>query len=68
MSGPAPQYCGRLGTAGSGDVEYLAEGNSDAGHEVGAEPRDWFDDAQAAGREFLQHATRVKNVWVPYGV
>jgi hypothetical protein len=38
MSGPAPQYCGRLGTAGSGDVEYLAEGNSDAGHEVGAEP------------------------------
>ena len=31
-------------------------------------PRDWFDDAQAAGREFLQHATRVKNIWVPYGV
>ena len=23
---------------------------------------------QGEGREFLQHATRVKNVWVPYGV
>ena len=28
---------------------------------------DWFDRAQAEGRWFLQHATQVKNVWVPYG-
>ena len=35
---------------------------------AGATPRDWFDDTQGEGREFLQHATRVKNVWVPYGV
>ena len=35
-----------------------------AGHVV----RDWFDTAQGEGREFLQHATRVKNIWVPYGV
>lgn len=28
---------------------------------------DWFNRAQAEGRWFLQHATQVKNVWVPYG-
>jgi len=28
---------------------------------------DWFDPAQAEGRWFLQHATQVKNIWVPYG-
>jgi aldehyde dehydrogenase (NAD+) len=28
---------------------------------------DWFNPAQAEGRWFLQHATQVKNVWVPYG-
>ena len=32
------------------------------GHEY-----DWFDRAQAEGRWFLQHATQVKNIWVPYG-
>jgi aldehyde dehydrogenase (NAD+) len=28
---------------------------------------DWFDPRQAEGRWFLQHATQVKNIWVPYG-
>jgi aldehyde dehydrogenase (NAD+) len=28
---------------------------------------DWFDPTQAEGRWFLQHATQVKNIWVPYG-
>jgi aldehyde dehydrogenase (NAD+) len=28
---------------------------------------DWFDVKQAEGRWFLQHATQVKNIWVPYG-
>jgi len=32
------------------------------GHEY-----DWFNRAQAEGRWFLQHATQVKNIWVPYG-
>jgi aldehyde dehydrogenase (NAD+) len=32
------------------------------GHEY-----DWFNPAQAEGRWFLQHATQVKNIWVPYG-
>jgi aldehyde dehydrogenase (NAD+) len=28
---------------------------------------DWFNVAQSEGRWFLQHATQVKNIWVPYG-
>jgi len=28
---------------------------------------DWFDPHQAEGRWFLEHATQVKNIWVPYG-
>jgi aldehyde dehydrogenase (NAD+) len=28
---------------------------------------DWFNPAQGEGRWFLQHATQVKNIWLPYG-
>jgi aldehyde dehydrogenase (NAD+) len=28
---------------------------------------DWFDRKQGEGRWFLEHATQVKNIWVPYG-
>ncbi len=28
---------------------------------------DWFDSRFAEGRWFLEHATQVKNIWVPYG-
>jgi len=28
---------------------------------------DWFDSDFAEGRWFLEHATQVKNIWVPYG-
>jgi aldehyde dehydrogenase (NAD+) len=28
---------------------------------------DWFNSQQAEGRWFLEHATQVKNIWVPYG-
>src|SRR5579862_5486867 len=28
---------------------------------------DWFDRNIAEGRWFLEHATQVKNIWVPYG-
>ncbi len=28
---------------------------------------DWFNPKQGEGRWFLQHATQVKNIWVPYG-
>jgi aldehyde dehydrogenase (NAD+) len=29
--------------------------------------RDWLDPRQGEGREFLRHATEVKNIWIPYG-
>jgi aldehyde dehydrogenase (NAD+) len=29
--------------------------------------RDWLNAEQGEGREFLRHATQVKNIWVPYG-
>ncbi len=32
-----------------------------------AEARDWSDVHVGEGREFLRHATEVKNIWVPYG-
>ena len=34
----------------------------------GAKGRDWFDAKQACGKTVLQHASQVKNVWIPYGV
>ncbi len=29
--------------------------------------RDWFDPQQGEGRGFLERATQVKNIWIPYG-
>jgi len=29
--------------------------------------RDWMRPAQGEGREFLRHASQVKNIWIPYG-
>ena len=29
--------------------------------------RNWLDPAQGEGREFLRHASEVKNIWIPYG-
>jgi aldehyde dehydrogenase (NAD+) len=32
-----------------------------------ARSRDWLDARQGEGREFLRHASEVKNIWIPYG-
>ena len=55
--------------AGCAEVEKLSAGNLKRCW-VTREPggRDWFDAAQGAGREFLEQATQVKNIWIPYGV
>ena len=29
--------------------------------------RNWRDDRQGSGEEFLRHATQIKNIWIPYG-
>jgi aldehyde dehydrogenase (NAD+) len=48
------------------DVERLSTGNM---KRTWAEwdPRDWDDDHEGQGPEFLREATQVKNIWVPYG-
>ena len=52
---------------GSTEVERLSAGNMkrtwvDYGH-----GRDWNDGMRGEGEEFLEEATQVKNIWVPYG-
>ena len=32
-----------------------------------ARSRAWLDPRQGEGREFLRHASEVKNIWIPYG-
>jgi aldehyde dehydrogenase (NAD+) len=48
------------------DVERLSTGNM---KRTWAEwdPRDWDDDHEGQGPEFLREATQVKNIWVPFG-
>jgi aldehyde dehydrogenase (NAD+) len=29
--------------------------------------RDWSDPRQGESEEFLEQATQVKNIWIPYG-
>ncbi|MBU6257495.1 MAG: aldehyde dehydrogenase family protein, partial [Burkholderiales bacterium] len=54
--------------AGCAQVEKLSAANLKRTWVGGARGRDWFDEAQGAGPEFLRQATQIKNVWVPYGV
>ncbi|MDT3682775.1 MAG: aldehyde dehydrogenase family protein [Truepera sp.] len=52
---------------GSAMVERESAGNLKATWVNHGKQRDWYDDAQASGPMLLRRATRVKNVWVPYG-
>lgn len=49
--------CGGGRTAGGRQHTWVSYGR----------PRDWLDAVQGEGEEFLEHATQVKNIWVPYG-
>ena len=51
---------------GCAAVERLSAGNMKQTWTI-ARRRNWFDAAHGEGREFLGHATQVKNIWVPYG-
>nr|WP_145873267.1 aldehyde dehydrogenase family protein [Pseudoduganella flava] len=53
---------------GCAEVERLSAGTLKRTWVGGAKGRDWFSTQQAAGRTVLQHATQVKNIWIPYGV
>jgi len=53
------------GAAGAKAVEEASAGNMKRTWIPGA--RDWLDPRVSEGREFLRHATQVKNIWIPYG-
>ncbi|MEM6795566.1 MAG: aldehyde dehydrogenase family protein, partial [Acidobacteriota bacterium] len=57
-----------FGTAeGSAAVEELSAGNLKRTWTGGGRRRDWQDPEQGEGPDFLRQATRIKNIWVPYG-
>jgi len=49
------------------EVERLSAGNMKRTWVDRGEPRDWLDPRTGAGEEFLEQATQVKNIWIPYG-
>jgi aldehyde dehydrogenase (NAD+) len=53
--------------AGSAEVERLSAGNMKRTWVDYGRARDWTDGREAEGEEFLEQATQVKNIWVPYG-
>jgi aldehyde dehydrogenase (NAD+) len=53
---------------GCAEVERLSAESLKRTWVGGAKGRNWFDAKQACGRAVLQHASQVKNVWIPYGV
>jgi len=57
-------YCG--GAAGAKTVEFAAAANMKRTW-VTTRARDWLDARQGEGREFMRHASEVKNIWIPYG-
>lgn len=52
---------------GSAMVEKLSATNLKRTWVNNGKARDWFSASTGEGREFLRHATQVKNIWLPYG-
>ncbi len=51
----------------SGSIERESAGNLKSTWVNHGKRRNWFDDHQAQGWEYLRHAVQIKNIWVPYG-
>jgi aldehyde dehydrogenase (NAD+) len=52
--------------AGAAEIEKASAGNLKQTWTETVQ-RDWFDAGQSEGRDILQRATQVKNIWIPYG-
>ena len=52
---------------GSKDVELLSADNMKRTWVNYGKFRNWMDDEQGAGQDFLRRASEIKNIWVPYG-
>ncbi len=82
VTGSADELARTLATHGDIDAVWRHDGSAEGCAEVerlssetlkrtwvgGGKGRDWFDAKQACARAVLQHASQVKNVWIPYGV
>ncbi len=55
------------GEEGSAEVERLSGGNMKRTWVSHGRDRDWSDPREGEGEEFLEQATQVKNIWIPYG-
>jgi aldehyde dehydrogenase (NAD+) len=51
----------------SAEVERLSAGNMKRTWVDLGRSRDWADPRRGAGEQFLEQATQVKNIWIPYG-
>jgi aldehyde dehydrogenase (NAD+) len=51
----------------SAEVERLSAGNMKRTWVDLGRSRDWADTRRGSGEEFLEQATQVKNIWIPYG-
>jgi aldehyde dehydrogenase (NAD+) len=58
-------YCGS--SAGSAEMQRASAGNLKATWVDSGLGCDWFAAREGQGREYLRHATQIKNVWIPYG-
>jgi aldehyde dehydrogenase (NAD+) len=57
-----------IGSAKTGAmVERESVGNLKATWINHGKRRNWLDDHQAQGWEYLRHAIQIKNIWIPYG-
>ncbi|MFT3688431.1 aldehyde dehydrogenase family protein [Paenirhodobacter sp.] len=52
---------------GAATVEALSADNLKQVWTNGGLALDWADDRAASGREWLDHATQIKTIWLPYG-
>jgi aldehyde dehydrogenase (NAD+) len=52
---------------GSAEVERLSAGNMKRTWVDYGRRREWTDGDEGEGDEFLEQATQVKNIWIPYG-
>lgn len=52
---------------GSKDIESLSAENMKRTWVNYGKYRDWMNNEQSEGTEFLRHASEIKNIWIPYG-
>jgi aldehyde dehydrogenase (NAD+) len=52
---------------GSAHVEKACAGNIKASWVNHGRRRDWYSLREGQGRDYLRHATQIKNIWAPYG-